>query len=294
MGTMTQSATERVILMRNTPMSAREWQELTNVPGVTSISADTGDLALIRQQGELALYWQFEDLDSMRQHFQPMFEEMRPEISEADVDFVTMDLVQVRDRDWLKPLLDDASFTFFAEWMDMTHPGLDPDAIPEFPEGLTMRRAGDGEVERMFEIWNAAYGELGRAAGTFDAYLNLHSWAGVLEQDEKIVGFAINGSVHAAQGTILEIAVDPEHWGNGYGRMLLAAASYQLTTQDARRATIRVRPDVKQSLRICSDAGFRPGMAGLEYRRPTDEDLIAERLDAKRRAGVKARFGGWR
>jgi hypothetical protein len=136
MGTMTQPATERVILMRNTPMSAREWQELTNVPGVTSISADAGDLALIRQQGELALYWQFEDLDAMRQHFQPMFEEMRPEIADADVDFVTMDLVQVRDRDWLKPLLDDASFTFFAEWMDMTHPGLDPDAIPEFPEGL--------------------------------------------------------------------------------------------------------------------------------------------------------------
>ncbi len=291
---MTQQAAERIIQMRNTPMSAREWQELTDVSGVTSISGEAGDLALIRQQGELALYWQFEDLDSMRQHFQPMFEELRPEIAAADVDFVTMDLVQVRERDWLKPLLDDADFTFFAEWMDMTHPGLDPESIPEFPEGMTMRRATDDDVERMFESWNAAYGELRRAAGTFDHYLDEHSWAGVLERDGEIVGFVINGTVRAAEGTVLELAVDPAHWGSGYGRMLLDAASYQLTTQDARRATIRVRPDIKQALRICSDAGYRPGIAGLEYRRSTDEELLAERHEAKRRSGVKARFGGWR
>ncbi len=291
---MTQAASERVMLMRNTPMSARDWAELVEQPGATSISADVGDLALVRQQGELALYWQFVDLDSMRLHFQPMFDELREEIAEADVDFVTMDLVQVRERDWLKPLLDDATFDFFAEWLDMTHPGLDPEAIPEFPEGVEMRRAGDDDVERMFEIWNGAYGELSRAAGTFDYYLDEHSWAGVLERDGEIVGFAINGQVKAAEGPVLEVAVAPEHWGNGYGKLLLEAATFQLTTQDARRATIRVRPDIKQSLRACADAGFRPGTGGLEYRRPTDEELIAQRFEEKRKAGVKARFGGWR
>jgi len=291
---MTQAPSDRVMLMRNVPMNARAWSELTDTSGVTSISGDVGDLALIRQQGEIALYWQFEDLDSMRQHFQPMFEELREEIANADVDFVTMDLVQVRERDWLKPLLDDASFTFFAEWLDMTHPGLDPEAIPEFPEHLTMRRATDDDVKRMFEIWNAAYGELARAAGTFDYFFDVHSWAGVLEADGEILGFAVNGAVKAAEGQVLELAVAPEHWGNGYGKLLLEAAIYQLTTQDARRATVRVRPDIKPALRLCSEAGFRPGQGGLEYRRTTDEEQIAERLAAKRKAGVKARFGGWR
>lgn len=291
---MTQAAPDRVMLMRNTPMSRRDWQALVESSGTTSISGDAGDLALVRQHGELALYWQFEDLDSMRQHFQPMFDELRPEISEADVDFVTMDLVQVRERDWLKPLLADASFEFFAEWLDMVHPALDPEAIPEFPEGVTMRRAGDDDVPRMFEIWTASYGELARAAGTFDYYLDEHSWAGVLEQDGEILGFAINGPVQAAEGIVLEAAVAPEHWGKGYGQLLLEAAVFQLTTQDARRATIRVRPDIKQSLKACSAVGFRPGEGGLEYRRTTDEALIAERYEAKRKAGVKARFGGWR
>jgi GNAT superfamily N-acetyltransferase len=282
------------MLMRNTPMSARDWNELVNSSGATSISGDVGDLALIRQQGELALYWQFEDLDGMRQHFQPMFDELREEIASADVDFVTMDLVQVRERDWLKPLLDDASFSFFAEWLDMTHPGLDPEAMPEFPAGFEMRRPTDDDVERMFEIWNGAYGELSRAAGTFDHYLDEHTWAGVLETDGEIVGFAINGPVRAAEGVVLEVAVAPEHWGNGYGKLLLEAATYQLTTQDARRATVRVRPDIKPSLRACADVGFRPGTGGLEYRRTTDEEAIAERLEERRKTGVKARFGGWR
>jgi ribosomal protein S18 acetylase RimI-like enzyme len=291
---MTQSPPERVMLMRNVPMSARDWEELVNTSGVTSISSDVGDLAIIHENGELALYWQFETLDDMRLHFQPMFDELRPEIAEADVDFITMDLVQVRERDWLRPLLDDASFEFFAEWLDMTHPGLDPDDIPEFPEDVTMRKAGDDDVERMFEIWQAAYGELAAAAGTFDFYLDNHTWAGALEQDGNIVGFAINGPVHAAEGVILDVAVAPEAWGNGYGKLLLQAAAYQLTTQDARRATIRVRPDIKPALRIATEAGFRPGQGGLEYRRTTDEALIAERKEERRKSGVKARFGKWR
>lgn len=291
---MTQATSDRVMLMRNTPMSVRDWDELIAASGATSISAETGDLALIRQQGELALYWQFENLNEMRQHFQPMFDELRDEIANADVDFVTMDLVQVRERDWLKPLLDDASFAFFAEWLDMSHPGLDPEAVPEFPEHLTMRRAGDDDVTRMFEIWNGAYGEMARGAGTFDHYLDVHSWAGVLENAGEIVGFAINGPVQAAEGSVLEFCVAPEHWGNGYGQMLLNAATFQLTTQDARRATIRVRPDIKPALKVASDAGFRPGTGGLEFRRTTDEASIAERMAEKKRVGVKARFGGWR
>jgi hypothetical protein len=54
------------------------------------------------------------------------------------------------------------------------------------------------------------------------------------------------------------------------------------------------RPDVPQARRTCTAVGFRPGRMGLEYRRTTDEDAIRERLEARRRAGVKARFGNWR
>jgi GNAT superfamily N-acetyltransferase len=292
---MTQpTAEQRLMTVRSQPMRATEWREMCERPGATVVEAEVGELALVPERGQMALHWQFEDLDSMRLHFQPMFDELRQEIAEADVDLIRLDLVQVRNRDWLKPLLDGAAFDFFAEWLEMTHPGLDPEAIPEFPEGVTMRRAGDDDVERMFEIWGSAYGELKEAAGTFDFYLDEHSWAGVLEAGGEVVAFAMNGPVRAAAGEVFDAAVAPEHWGKGYGQLVLAAAAYQLTTQDARRATIRVRPDVKQALRICSELGFKPGQGGLEYHRTTDEELIAQRREQRRVAGVKARFGKWR
>jgi len=290
---MTQ-APEQIMLMRNVPMRAHEWNEFLETPSATVIDAEVAQMALVPERGQLSLYWAFADLDTMRQHYTAMFEELKPEIAEADVDFITLDLVQFQQRDWIKPLLDDTDFLFFAEWLDMIHPGLDPNDIPEFPEGVTMRRATDDDVDRMYEIWLASYGELIRSPGTFDYYLENETWAGALEKDGEVIGFAINGPVDATIGEIFDVAVAPEARGHGYGKLLLAAASYQLTTQDARRATIRVRPDIKQATRTCADMGFRPGIGGLEFRRITDEDAIAQRREERRVAGVKARFGGWR
>ncbi len=282
------------MLMRNRPQSERSWQALMETPGATVVDAGAGQLVLVPEEGQLRLYWAFIDLDTMRQHYTPMFEELRPEIQQADVDFISMDLVQVQNRDWLRPLIDDTDFEFFAEWVDMEHPGLDPESIPDFPEGVSMRRATDDDVDGLYEIWQAAYGELVRSPGTFDHYLDHHTWIGALERSGKVVGFAINGPVDRAEGVIFDVAVAPEERGNGYGELLLAAAAYQLTTQEARRATIRVRPDIKQALRICTQLGFKPGTGGLEYRRTSDEEAILARREARRLAGVKARFGGWR
>jgi ribosomal protein S18 acetylase RimI-like enzyme len=282
------------MLMRNTPVSAREWRERLDSPGATVIDAEVGQMAIVPERGQLTLCWAFTDIDTMRQHYTAMFDALKPEIADADVDFLTMDFVQVQNRDWLKPLLDDTDFHFFAEWIEMTHPGLDPEVIPEFPEGVTMRRATDDDVERMYEIWTEAYGDLLPGPGTFDYYLEHQTWTGALEQDGKVVAFAINGPVEAAVGEIFDAVVAPEARGHGYGQLVLAAAAYQLSTQEARRATVRVRPDIKQALRTCSEMGFKPGRAGLEYRRTTDEEAIKQRRDERRVAGVKARFGGWR
>jgi GNAT superfamily N-acetyltransferase len=157
-----------------------------------------------------------------------------------------------------------------------------------------MRKATDDDVERFEEIWRDAYGDYAEGDATFDYLIENASWGGALEAGGEVVAFAFNGDVDGAEGEILEAAVAPEAWGHGYGRVILAAAAYQLTTRDAARATVRVRPDIKQSLRTASDLGFRFQRSGLEFRRIVDEDEIARRRDARRVAGVKARFGNWK
>ena len=72
---------------------------------------------------------------------------------------------------------------------------------------------------------------------------------------------------------------------------MLDAAIYQLTANEARRAVMRVRPDISQGIRTARDLGFSPGTSGVEFRRPTDEQVIAERHAQRRAAHDKVKLG---
>lgn len=280
--------------IRNVPMRPRAWRALLETPGATVVDADQGTLALVPEHGELHLYWAFDSMEDMRQLFAEMFEELRPEFTAANVDYVVLDLVEVHGKEWLGPILNDSDFEFFAEWLTMTHPALDPNVVPEFPDGVTMRLAKPADHDRVRELWAEAYGELADGPLAIADAVERASWIGVLEAGGEIVAFAANGEVAEAEGRILTAAVAPEARHEGYGKLALAAAAYQLTTQDARAASVIARPDIPFALRTASSLGFRPGRGGLEYRRTTDEDAIREKREAARVRGVKARFGGWR
>ncbi len=280
--------------LKNMPMRPRERARLLETPGAVHVESDDGEVILVPDLGQLRLYWGFDDQETMRQVFPEMFEALREHITPDGADYVATDLVGLPTREWLMPMFRDAMFEFFAEWMDMTNPGLDPDVIPEFPEGVTIRRAQEDDFERCREIWLAAQGEVAEGPRSFDAMIDESTWIGAMEDGGTLVGFVINGEVDRAEGRVLTMAVAPEADGHNYGVLLLQAATYQLTTQEARRATIRVRPDIPNALKTCADAGFKFSRGGLEYRRPTDESLIEEVLEERRRVGVKARFGKWR
>jgi len=281
--------------LRNVQMKPREREALLATPGVFAIQSDHGEVILAMEEGQQRLYWGFQTIEGMRQDFPPMWAEALQRIDRDEVDYVATDVSGLPTREWLDPLLKDADFKFFAEWMEMMNPELDADTVPEFPDGVTMRKAGDGDLERAYEIWTEAYGDLADGPATFDWLTGEAAWAGVLEDaDGDVVAFAFNSAVERGEGRILAAAVAPEAWGNGYGQLILSAAAYQLAASDAIKATIKVRPDIKQSLRVCSSLGFKHARAGLEYRRITDEEAIAQEREDRRVAGVKARFGTWR
>ncbi|MSQ31070.1 MAG: GNAT family N-acetyltransferase [Dehalococcoidia bacterium] len=281
-------------VLRNMPLRPRAWQTLVDIPDALHVSNDDGEIILVPERGQLRLYWAFLDQEAMRASFPEMFEAVRTDITADRAEYVAMDISGLPDREWLNPLLTDADFKFFAEWMEMVHPGLDPAVVPEFPAGVRMRRAQDADIERMRAIWLDAYGALGDGERTIDALVEEAEWAGVLEAGGAIVGLALNGAVVRGEGQILTAAVAPEHWGHRYGKLIVAAAAYQLASREALHASIRVRPDITQSLRMCAELGFRHARAGLEYRRDVDEAAIAAARTARRVAGVKARFGNWR
>lgn len=279
---------------RNAPLSARQRRALLESPGTLHLPVDEGEVIVAWVRGQQHLYWAFTDIEAMRREFPSMWDEVK-EALDRDGDYVALDLAGLPSRDWLMPILQDADFAFFAEWMDMVNPALDATTVPDFPEGVKMRKGGGADVDRLREIWTEAHGEHGDGPDTFDWILDEAAWVGVLEDaDGEILAFAINDEPERAEGNVLAAAVAPEAWGNGYGRLVLGAATYQLASAGAVRAHIRVRPDIKNALRTCSDLGFRHELAGVEFRRSLDEAKIAADREERRRVGVKARYGNWR
>lgn len=280
--------------LRNVPLRPRERERLLQMPGTVHLTNERGEMMLVPLRGQYQLHWAYSDLEAMRALFPKMWTQIREKVNPDEADHVQMDLVGVQNRDWFDPMLNDADFFKFAEWMEMIHPDLDPTKVPEFPDSVTMRRATDDDLDAFSEIWSDAYGELNDGERTFEAMVEEVTWAGALEHDGKVVAFAMNGAVEGAEGEILAACVAPDAWGSGYGRLVLAAAAYRHASQGAIRARIKVRPDIKQALKTCADLGFRFHRAGIEYRRPVDEEAIRQAREERRVVGVKARFGGWR
>ncbi|MBM4411079.1 MAG: GNAT family N-acetyltransferase [Chloroflexi bacterium] len=280
--------------LRNVPLRPRDRERLLQKPGTVHLTNEHGEMMLVAWRGQYQLYWAYSDLESMRTLFPKMWTQIRKKVDPDQADHVQMDLVEVHNRDWLDPMLNDADFFKFAEWMEMVQPDLDPANVPEFPDGVTMRRATDDDLDAFSEIWSDAYGDLNDGARAFEAMVEEVTWAGALEHDGKVVAFAMNGAVDGSEGEILAACVAPDAWGNGYGRLVLAAAAYRHASQGAVRARIKVRPDIKPALKTCADLGFRFQRAGIEYRRPVDEEAIRQAREERRVVGVKARFGGWR
>lgn len=282
-------------MLRNAPIRARAWRELLEKDDVASIASDGGEMVLALQDGQLNLHYAFADLEEMRREFVPLFDELKAEIDSFDADYVRIDLVQLSDRTWIEPLLAETDFQPFGEWMDMVRLELEPEMLPpEFPDGVTMRRGGPDDSDAIVEIESAAFDEVGDGEATTRARVETAAWVGVLERDGKPVAYALNDEVERAEGHVTSSAVHPDAWGSGFGVLVLAAATYQLVASDARSATVRVRPEIIPALRTTREAGFKAGPRGIEWRRPADEDVIAERRQALRVKGVKARFGGWR
>jgi ribosomal protein S18 acetylase RimI-like enzyme len=276
-------------------MRPRDWRELLVDDDVAAIESDDGGLVLVSQDGQLNLHYGFSDLEDMRVSFIPMFDELKGEIDSFDADYVRIDLVQVPDRTWIEPLLGQSDFKEFGEWMDMVNAELDPDMPPpEFPDGVTMRRATPDDVEAIVDLEGEAYGE--HSDGEVATLIRLEdaAWVGVLEQDGEIIAYAANAEVERAEGRVVTAGVHPDERGNGYGKLVLQAATYQLVANEARRASVRVRPAILASLRVTQSLGYRAGLRGIEWRRHVDEDVIAADRLALRLGGVKARFGGWR
>ena len=282
-------------MLRNTPMRARQWSDLMDRDDIALTESESGQLLVVPQNGQLNLHYAVTSEEAGRQGFAGMFAEIEDSIEEAGWSYTRIDLVELPNRLWIEALLRDAGFRPFGEWMDMEKRDMHVDAPPpEIPEALTMRRGNDDDHDAVVAMEAAAYDEDSVGEQATRMQLEEAAWLGILEQGGESVAYAINDHAAGAQARILSAAVDPEHRGAGLGQVILGAAAYQIASQEATLAVVRVNPLIGPAVRTATAAGFRGGRRGIEFRRPTDADARRQVEQSERVTGVKARFGDWR
>jgi ribosomal protein S18 acetylase RimI-like enzyme len=79
----------------------------------------------------------------------------------------------------------------------------------------------------------------------------------VAQQDDRVMGFAVVGPAQDPEGAgeLCAITVDPDHWGTGVGRALLAAAQAELARLGYAEAVLWVLPDNARARRFYELAG---------------------------------------
>lgn len=285
----------RASMTRNVPLRPEDWDALLHDLDTSAAETDAGRMAFGVVDGQLRLHYMFGTDEELKADFWPLWNALHPNLAAYGHPYLAIDLVEVPNRAWITPLLDEAHFTQFGDWIDMERHEVHAMYPPVIPEGYAMRKATKRDFARIRAIADEAYGEYGDGAVAVQARLDSAQWIGVLEQAGAIVAYAINGGVDdRGIGRVLSAAVAPEAWGHGLGSVILEAAAYQLGTKEARRAVIRIVPAAPHAVQAAMHAGFRTGQRGLQYRRPTDETAIAAALDEQRRVGMKVRFGEWR
>jgi hypothetical protein len=281
--------------VRNAPIRPREWERLLAQPDTVALRTAGAEMALVMQSGQLHLMFAFESNEVLKTAFNTMWNALHDDLPQfADrVPYVKLDLVQFTVREWLDPMLDMAGFLPFPEWMDLEHRTMSEVVPPEVPDGLQIRRATAADFDRIVEIESDSYGESADGPEATRVRLESAGWTGVLVEDGEVIGYAINDAPENGIGRVVSCAIAADAWGRELGKVMLGAATYQLASVEARQAVVRARPDVPRSLPTAVACGYRPGRSGFELRRTLDDDAIARRLEERKIAGVKVRFGRW-
>ena len=290
----TGEALGNVLQERNIPRSVDAWEELLDRDDTEAVESDAGEMALAREYGQLQLHYAFDNLETLKESFGPMFAALRPKIAGSGYPYLQIDLVEHANRRWIENLLEEADFESMGEWLELVHRDLREVEPPEIPDDLTMRKGKPADFDAIVAIEGDACGDWRDGEHATRARLDGAGWFGVLEDGAEVIAYAINSAVDGRRGEVLSCAVAPDQQGDGLGKLILGAATYQLASADAREAAVRVRPDIPQGARTATSLGYSVSRRGVQSRRITDEALIAERREEKRIRGMKARFGGWR
>lgn len=249
---------------------------------------------VLRLRPEMLVHFAFVDRRACEERFGPMFArllEATPDRTEVQDGFV-VEFTDRPNRGYVEPVLKQQGFEVDREWLEFTLVDLDLVALPVVRDVRTV----EVSPEEARELAEAAqgYGNDRLTPEGVSAAIGAGERAWWVEgSDGARIGFVRLWIRPGSRvGMLRDVAAAPDHQDPASRTALLAAALSQLRALGAVEASTRVATEDAGAIGALRAEGFRPGGAGVTYRRPADEAEVRRRLEAKRGHAVK--FGDWR
>ena len=118
----------------------------------------------------------------------------------------------------------------------------------------TLRPMREADLDEVYAIELRAY-PFPWTLGIFRDCLRSDYPAWVLQADGRLVGYFLT-SIAAGEAHVLNVCVDPEWQGRGYGRKLLRAIAHLARGRGAQRVFLEVRPSNTRAIALYHAEGF--------------------------------------
>ena len=136
---------------------------------------------------------------------------------------------------------------------------------PHPEPGLRIRPARRRDTRPILELDAAAFDTFWRfdaAALTEAAHATPRNRRRVAQRDGRVVGYTMTGR-SGRTGFLQRLAVNPDHHGQGTGRILLVDSLNWLQRSGATRALVNTQPGNDQALALYQSTGFNQRPEGL-------------------------------
>ncbi|WP_290648616.1 ribosomal protein S18-alanine N-acetyltransferase [Aquisalimonas sp.] len=154
-------------------------------------------------------------------------------------------------------------------------------AVVTTPDVAELRRMREHDLPEVLTIERSAY-YFPWTASVFRDCMRVGYGCWVLVADGRVRGYLVM-SVVAGEGHVLNICVDPECHGQGYGRTLLGAALDHAARLGAATVFLEVRPSNRRAVELYMQNGFcevgmRPQYYPVQGGRREDALILARDL----------------
>ncbi|HXF50206.1 MAG TPA: GNAT family N-acetyltransferase [Dehalococcoidia bacterium] len=243
---------------------------------------------------EMLVHFAFVDRRACEERFGPMFNRLLDAMADRTEvrDGFVVEFTDRPNRAYVEPALKQQGFEVDREWLEFTLVDLDLGALPGASD-LRMAEAHPDDAAALAEAAQAYGSEKFAPDGVSAAMAEGERVWWVERPDGARIGFVrLRMRRGGRVAEVRDLAAAPEYRGAEGRVALLGAALGQLRSMGAVEASTRVDVGEAEAIGALRAAGFRPGDAGVTYRRPADEEEVRRRLEAKRGHAVK--FGDWR